>query len=118
MIKSFALPLAALAAGVSLAAAVAHAAPAASPGDFEARHLARMMTADTNHDGRISLDEWLKWRASRPAKQGGHGGDPNKAFERMDANHDGYLSADEIKAAAAKAYERRQAKGGGQAEEQ
>ena len=110
MIKSFAIPLVALAAGVGLAAAVAQAAPSASADDFEARHLEGIMAADANHDGPISLDEWLKWRASRPPRQGGHGGDPSAAFHRMDANHDGYLTADEIKAASARAFERREAK--------
>jgi len=48
--------------------------------------LKRMFTeADTNHDGKLSLDEVLAFRLAR--------------FDAIDTNHDGVLSPDEMKAA-------------------
>ena len=115
MIRSIAIPLMALAmaSGPSLALAQPAAPPAGPPGDFQAKYLARMMAADANHDGRISLDEWQAWRTAHPGRGGGQHGDPAARFRRMDVNHDGYLSPDEIRAGAAKAYERRQERGAG-----
>jgi hypothetical protein len=77
---------------------------------FQERFRRRVMEADTNHDGRISLAEWLAWRAQSPRPPAG---DPTRAFQRMDLNHDGFLTPDEIDAAAAKMYQRREARSGG-----
>ncbi len=66
------------------------------------------MRADTDHDGRISQQEWTAFRALHPAKSG----DPAKAFARMDANHDGYLTSDEMDAASTKMFARHQAMSG------
>jgi Ca2+-binding EF-hand superfamily protein len=48
---------------------------------------------DTNHDGKISLDEWKASPRSRK--------DPARAqemFNKLDANHDGFITLDELKA--------------------
>ena len=84
-----------------------------SAADFQARYLTRMMRADSDHDGRISMDEWTQWRAAHPGRNPAV--DNAAAFRRIDADHDGFLSADELKAAAAKAYERREARAGASA---
>jgi Ca2+-binding EF-hand superfamily protein len=48
---------------------------------------------DTNHDGKISLEEWK----TSPRRQK----DPARAaekFNKLDTNHDGFISLDELKA--------------------
>lgn len=87
----------ALAAAAGAGALAQPAGVAGAPQDgvtlqlFQQRRLAQMMRADTDHDGRISLQEWT---ASRPQGRG----DPERQFARMDANHDRYLTPDEINA--------------------
>lgn len=49
------------------------------------KHFARM---DSNHDGRITLDEF-RAHAKNPAKA-------DKRFRKLDANGDGALTADEF----------------------
>ncbi|HEY4283667.1 MAG TPA: EF-hand domain-containing protein [Chthoniobacterales bacterium] len=52
-----------------------------------------MKRLDTNHDGKISLEEW---NASPRSKK-----DPARAeewFKKMDTNHDGFVTQDELKA--------------------
>lgn len=69
----------------------------------------RMMTLDTNHDGKISKDEFAA-RTQMMAdhrgggdgdkqgdKQGGHH-DGSRMFDRFDTNQDGYIDASEITA--------------------
>jgi hypothetical protein len=56
---------------------------------FQARRLADMMRWDTDHDGRISLSEWMATHAGRP-------GDPAREFARIDIDHNGYLEPEEI----------------------
>jgi Ca2+-binding EF-hand superfamily protein len=58
---------------------------------FVADRTAKIMSADTDKDGKISQDEWVAFRASA-------GGDPARAFKRIDTDADGFLSPDEIKA--------------------
>lgn len=88
------------------------AAPMASSGksavglaDFQARRRARLMRADTDHDGRISLAEWATQRAAHQG-HGGAQGDPARMFRRLDANRDGYLTSDEIDAFTARRFSR------------
>jgi Ca2+-binding EF-hand superfamily protein len=48
---------------------------------------------DTNHDGKISLDEWKAGPRSQK--------DPARAqemFNKLDANHDGFITLEELKA--------------------
>ena len=78
---------------------------------FQQRFAARFMQADTDHDGRISAQEWTAWRASRPNAKG----DPARQFQRLDLNHDGYLTTDEINTFSARVFQRRQARRAGQA---
>ncbi len=100
MMKSVIVGVAAalMAAGAACSKTPDHApAPQA---DGQAAGGGGMMRADTNGDGKISLDEWVKSRHAQ--------------FERIDANHDGKITADEIEAAQ-KAQEARMAeRGGGQ----
>jgi EF hand len=52
-----------------------------------------MKELDTNHDGKISLQEWL----AGPHNQK----DPSRAkemFNKLDANHDGFITLEELKA--------------------
>lgn len=87
---------------------------------FEAQQESRMMAADTNGDGRISLAEWTAAMNARRAGGGGHdhggsgsGFDPSRMFDRMDANHDGMLDKSEIDAAAAERFRRMDTNGDG-----
>lgn len=73
----------------------------ASPGltleSFKQRQEARMMAADSDGDGRISLAEYEA--AAKP----GHG-DAAKRFAKFDLNHDGYLEKTEIDAMLARRF--------------
>jgi EF hand len=86
---------------------------------FQDDRVARMMAADTDHDGLISKAEWTARLAERqPPTLGGMGGrgtpadarehhfSPDAMFDRLDANHDGYLDRDEIAASAAQRFAR------------
>lgn len=71
--------------------------------ELKARGRGRVMRADTDHDGRISLAEWTAWRQTHP------GSNPARAarrFHRLDANSDGFLTADEINAMLARRFAR------------
>jgi hypothetical protein len=77
----------------------------------------RLMALDTNHDGKISKDEF----AARAAMMGHHRKDDATAdanapksdgarmFTRLDTNHDGYLDAAEINAMLARRFARQDA---------
>jgi hypothetical protein len=73
--------------------------------EFQARYRERLMRADTDGDGRISLAEWT---AAHPPRDGGEGprGDPAAQFQRLDTNHDGYLEPAEIDAMSAERFAR------------
>lgn len=77
--------LAAAILGAALPAAAASPTPttadtrAGQHADMKQRFLDRI---DTNHDGRVSRDEYRAWIDSR--------------FDRLDVNHDGSVDADEI----------------------
>src|SRR5476651_247756 len=52
--------------------------------------------ADANGDGKISREEWSKFRNSAPKlKDNAKGGD--FLFDRLDTNKDGFLTFDEFK---------------------
>ncbi len=72
---------------------------------FQMRQRNRLMKADTDHDGRISLAEWTAWQEAHPGPNGVHG-DPARMFARLDLNHDGYITPDEIDAMAARRFAR------------
>ena len=72
--------------------------PDLTPDQMQQRFVARIMQADANGDGRVTMAEWLRWRWSHP---GNHGGDPRREFRRMDLGHQGYLTPDELAAFAA-----------------
>ncbi|ESX71603.1 hypothetical protein X759_21330 [Mesorhizobium sp. LSHC420B00] len=59
--------------------------------EFQSAFEIRIMRADTNTDGRISLDEWK----ARPAAGKGER-DPSKVFATLDKNNDGFLEKAEI----------------------
>lgn len=71
--------------------------------EFQMRQRNRLMKADTDHDGRISLAEWTAWHQAHPGPNGGRG-DPGRMFARLDMNHDGYITPDEIDAMSAKRF--------------
>jgi len=119
------LPLAAALLGLATAAAAqTPPAPAAAPtadgisfDAWAAKARERLMALDTDHDGRISKDEF----AARAGMMGGHhreggnGGaadaqapkhDGSRMFDRFDTNHDGYLDATEINAILARRFAR------------
>lgn len=84
--------------------------PAAAPtGDMAATMRTRIMTADTDHDGRLSAQEFTTMMAAMP---NGNGMDPAKVFARLDTDHDGYLSSSEIDAMIAMRMQRMRAGGG------
>lgn len=65
---------------------------------FVARQETRIMAADSDGDGRISLAEFQ-------ASAKGHG-DAAARFARIDANHDGYLEKSEIETMLARRFHR------------
>ena len=91
--------------------------------DYQARFRDRILQADADRDGRVSLAEWTAYRAERRAErqgaegpggegqggegaESGRGGDPARQFERMDANRDGYVTPAEIDAVSAQRFAR------------
>lgn len=50
----------------------------------------RFDEADTNHDGKLSMDEIKAWRKAQREKR------EKAAFDRVDTNHDGGLSQSEL----------------------
>ena len=97
------------------AAAQPAPSPAAPPTDapkgmtlehFVAQHSTRIMSADTNGDGRVSRAEM----AAMPVKPGS---DPSQRFDKMDANHDGYLDQTEIRTAFTRHFQRMDLNGDG-----
>jgi hypothetical protein len=87
--------------------ALAQPSPGTSFDAFAARSQARMTALDTDHDGRISKDEF----AARAARRGGsspEGAKPDgsRMFARLDANSDGYLDTTELNAMTAKRFAR------------
>ena len=80
---------------------------------WAARARERLMALDTNHDGRISKDEFAARGAMMGRRDGGAqpNGDPprpdgSRMFDRFDADHDGYLDAAEINALLARRFAR------------
>lgn len=73
---------------------------------FQARHEARFVKADSNHDGRISAAEWQ-------AAMAGRSGDPARRFAHMDRNHDGFVDKGEIDEALARRFHRMDVNGDG-----
>ena len=75
--------------------------------EFQARYRDRLMRADTDHDGRISLAEFMATLHAQPGADGeGRGGDPQRQFQRLDANHDGFITPAEIDAVSAERFAR------------
>jgi Ca2+-binding EF-hand superfamily protein len=69
----------------------------------------RLMALDTDHDGRISKDEFAARGAMMGRRQGDDGAkkhDGSRMFARMDTNNDGYLDAAEINAMLASRFAR------------
>jgi Ca2+-binding EF-hand superfamily protein len=91
---------------VSMPAIAQTAAQGTTVAEFEARHEARFMQADSNHDGRISAAEWQAAMAGKP-------GDPARRFARMDRNHDGFVDKGEIDEALARRFHRMDVNGDG-----
>ena len=102
-------------------ASVAQTPPAPADGTsfdtWAAKARERLMALDTDHDGKISKDEF----AARGAMMGRHrdgdttpasaGGDAprhdgSRMFDRFDTNHDGFLDATEINAVLAARFAR------------
>ncbi|MBN9222665.1 MAG: acid-shock protein [Mesorhizobium sp.] len=81
----------------------AAAAPAAKSeltlAKFQKRREKAIMAADTDGDGKISLQEWEAFQAKRNVK-----GDPAKSFARIDTNHDGFIDKAELDAFFAKRF--------------
>jgi len=59
--------------------------------EFQTVTQKRLMHADKDADGKLSLQEWLARPAAAKAKN-----DPTKQFNRLDANKDSQLDAAEI----------------------
>jgi Ca2+-binding EF-hand superfamily protein len=94
-------------------------APAAAPADgisfdaWAARARERLMALDTNHDGKISKDEFAargptmgRREGSAEPNAGTARPDGSRLFDRMDTNQDGYLDATEINAMLARRFAR------------
>jgi len=114
--------LAAALLGLATAAVAQTAAPPA-PTDgtsfdaWAARARERLMALDTDHDGKISKDEFAARGAmmghrrdgdATPASAGGDAPkhDGSRMFDRFDTNHDGFLDATEINAVLAARFAR------------
>ena len=106
------------------AAAQTPPAPAAPAGGisfdtWSAKARERLMALDTDHDGKISKEEFAARAAMGGGRWGGHGGhgdaqgagdapkrDGSRMFDRFDTNHDGFLDATEINAVLAQRFAR------------
>ena len=73
--------------------------------EFQARYRDRLMQADTDHDGRISLAEFMAARQAEPGGEG-RGGDPERQFQKLDANRDGFITPAEVDAFSAERFAR------------
>jgi Ca2+-binding EF-hand superfamily protein len=102
-------------------AAVAQTPPAPADGAsfdaWAAKARERLMALDTDHDGKISKDEFAARGAMMGGRRGGEGApasaggdapkhDGSRMFDRFDANHDGFLDATEINAVLARRFAR------------
>ncbi len=79
-----------LVASFALCSATAYAEDAKDgkkPEDFEAKKAARFQKADTNSDGKISKDEFVKARQEKL----------DEHFKQIDKDSDGFLTKDEFK---------------------
>jgi len=93
-------------------------APAADGISFDAwaaRARERLTALDTDHDGKISKDEFAAGGGMMGRRGGGAGpaggadaprGDGSGMFDRLDANHDGFIDAAEINAMLARRFAR------------
>jgi hypothetical protein len=112
MIRSAVLAAFLLASPMAAQAATSPAAPSgnAAPGmtlnHFLTKHTKRIMSADTNGDGRVSRVEW----SAMPAKAGS---DRSQRFDKMDTNHDGFLDETEIRAAFTRRFQHMDSNGDG-----
>jgi len=100
------------------AAAQTPPAPAAPAGGisfdtWSAKARERLMALDTDHDGKISKQEFAArgaMRGGNDASASGGGGAPkhdgSRMFDRFDTNHDGFLDATEINAVLARRFAR------------
>jgi hypothetical protein len=122
------LPLAAALLGLATAA-TAQTPPAPAPAgaatagtsfdQWSVRARDRLMALDTNHDGRISKDEFAAGRGmmmGRHRKDGtaaddatARKPDSGRMFDRLDTNHDGYLDVTEVNAMLARRFARQDA---------
>ena len=85
---------------------------------LQQRQVERLMRDDTNHDGKVSKDEFVAAMKARMAQFQGNGGgddsgnapDPeaiaNRVFTRMDTNGDGFITKDEIEKSSADRFAR------------
>ena len=65
--------------------------------DKAGQHMERFTKADTNGDGKLSLDEF---KAAFPK------GDSEKRFAKIDANSDGFITPEEFKASHGKKHDK------------
>jgi len=80
---------------------------------WAARARERLMALDTDHDGKISKDEFAargpmmgRREGSAEPSAGTPRADGSRMFDRLDANHDGYLDTTEINAMLARRFAR------------
>ena len=73
---------------------------------YAAKARERMVALDTDHDGRISKDEFAARAAKRPQTDGAAKPDGARMFARLDTNNDGYLDTAELNAMTAKRFAR------------
>ena len=107
------LPLAAALLGLATAAVAQTPPPPPADGaSFEtwaAKARERLMALDTNHDGKISKDEFAARAGMMAGRRGGGDApkhDGSRMFDRFDANQDGFLDAPEINAVLARRFAR------------
>ena len=86
--------------------AAAQSPPSTNFDAFAAKASQRMVALDTDHDGRISKDEFAARAAMRRQTEGGAKHDGSRMFARLDTNSDGYLDTAEMNAMAAKRFAR------------